>query len=239
MDGMTDGSNNGVANDIAANDVTADGVTALILAAGVSRRMGQMKQLLDLGGRPLLERVIRQLVPLPFSEIVAVIGYRAECVRRDIAISDERFRWIVNTEYDRGQSASLQKGMAAIGSSHTMVFLADQPFIAPDTIRAVYDQGVRQGTILSQRPFVVRPSYRSEPGHPVFFGHVKRLDFAGLSGDQGAKPIISEMDNLHLLPVDDEYISFDIDTPDAYKKAKRIWAYRCLNGHTRPDPGIR
>lgn len=234
---MPDGE--GVNERAAHGERVAHGVAALILAAGVSKRMGQMKQLLDLGGRPLLEHVIRQVMSFPFSEIVTVIGHRAVRIRRYISIPDERFRWIVNAAYEQGQSTSLRRGITAIRSMHVMVFLADQPFIASDTIRAVYDQGARWGRDRMRRPFVVRPSHCSRPGHPVFFGHVKRLDLTRLSGDQGAKRVISDMDSLYTLPVEDPYILFDIDTPEAYAQAKRLWACWHLNGHAHPDPGTR
>mgnify|MGYP001210661025 CR=1 FL=1 len=194
---------------------------ALILAAGASRRMGQMKQLLDLGGIPLLERVVCQVMRFPFTEIVTVIGYGFEQIRQRVSIADERFRWIVNADYDRGQSHSLQKGIDEIESSAVMVFLGDQPFIARETTRAIYDEGVKQAAKLN-RPFVVRPSFRSVPGHPVYFGNVQQMDFDSLSGDQGAKPLIRKMNHHYVLPVDDDGIVFDIDTPEAYERAKQI-----------------
>lgn len=197
-------------------------VAALILAAGASVRMGRTKPLLDLGGRPLLERVMQKVGRFSFREVVAVIGCDAESIRRHIAFSDKRFRWVVNRGYKQGQSLSLQRGMEAVKSHHVMVFLGDQPFIMEETIHTVYDEGVRQGEA-RQRPFVVRPHFRSVPGHPVFFGHVQQMDFTGLGGDQGAKRLIDDMDDVYALPVDDCMILFDIDTPRDYERASRMW----------------
>jgi len=85
------------------------GVFAVILAAGTSSRMGRTKQLLDWGGVPLLQAVIRKVLVHPFSEVIAVIGYRAAEIQRAIRIDDGRFRWVVNGRYSSGQSSSLAR----------------------------------------------------------------------------------------------------------------------------------
>src|SRR5690606_36255627 len=100
--------------------------------------------------------------------------------------------------------------------------LGDQPFIMEETIHAVYAEGVRLGGA-RQRPFVVRPHYRSVPGHPVFFGHVQQMDFTGLGGDQGAKRLIDDMDDVYVLPVDDRMILYNNDIPIEYERANRMW----------------
>lgn len=199
-----------------------NGTAALILAAGISKRMGLTKQLLHLGEMPLLERVIRQVVLFPFCEIVCVVGHHAKQIRTDISIFDERFRWSVNTNYEKGQGSSLKKGMGTIHSDHVMVFLGDQPFIANDTIRSIFEEGERRGRE-RRRPFVVRPAFQSVPGHPVFFGNVTQIDFSTLIGDQGAKHLIKRIDDNDVIPVDDDGVIFDIDTPESYEEAKRKW----------------
>src|SRR5690625_2915632 len=120
-------------------------ISAVILAAGSSTRMGQMKQLLELGGIPLLERVIRQVCTFPFAKTVAVVGDRDAAIREAVTVNDKRLSWSVNAEYADGQSTSLKKGMAAAHTSHVMVFLGDQPFITDETIQTVYAEGESLG----------------------------------------------------------------------------------------------
>ena len=88
-------------------------VFAVILAAGTSSRMGRPKQLLDWGGVPLLEAVIRKVLNHPFSEVIAVTGYRGEEIQRVIPIDEDRFRWVMNDRYSAGQSTSLLAGIDA------------------------------------------------------------------------------------------------------------------------------
>jgi len=196
--------------------------SALILAAGTGSRMGRTKQLLDFGGAPLLQRVVQRVMNFPFTEIIIVIGHDAEQVQDNLIVKTDRCRWVMNQDYARGQSYSLKKGMAAIQTNHVMVFLGDQPFINDPTIFKISEMGKKWARSL-QSSFVVRPVYRSIPGHPVFFGNVKQIDFSQLSNDQGAKAIIKQMGNYYELPVADDGTILDIDTPEDYKMAIQRW----------------
>ncbi|HET7579045.1 MAG TPA: nucleotidyltransferase family protein [Bacillales bacterium] len=199
-------------------------VTALILAAGTSSRMGEPKQLLGLGGTPLLKRVIDAVLPCGFSEIVTVIGHEAERIQQAISIPDPRFRWVVNARYLSGQSTSLFTGLEVCRSASVMIFLGDEPLLSERTVDVVFRAGLEQQA-LSDEPFAVRPSFQSVPGHPVFLGNVKKLDFSGLQGDEGAKTILSSMEAMQFLPVGDRGVLFDVDTPEHYEKARQIWMW--------------
>jgi molybdenum cofactor cytidylyltransferase len=201
------------------------GVFAVILAAGTSSRMGEPKQLLDWGGMPMLERVIRKTLTFPFPEVVAVVGHRAKEIRRLIKIEDDRFRWVVNRDYAAGQSTSLLAGLASgEGRYHSaMVFLGDQPLIAEETIRWILESGLQQlRNLREHEPMVVRPCFRSIPGHPVFLGNVQLMNWAGLKGDWGAKEVLRTVRHRTVLPVDDPGVVLDIDTPQAYESARRL-----------------
>ncbi len=79
----------------------------VILAAGISKRLRPMtndtpKCLLKVGGIPLLERIVRELLSLEITEIAIVVGYKDDAIRRflrrkfaDVSISlirNPRFR---------------------------------------------------------------------------------------------------------------------------------------------------
>lgn len=198
--------------------------SAIILAAGTSSRMGTAKQLLTLGDRPMLAHVIDRTLAGDFSEIIAVIGHEAEAIRHTISIEDSRFRWMVNNDYSKGQGTSLKLAMSQINEHHSgvMVFLGDLPFISPKTIRDIYELG---NSMLNEKgePFVLQPSLKGVAGHPVFFGHVKPGWFQEIQGDQGAKAIMGRFPIRKKLPVEDQGVLYDIDTPDAYKMAQKIY----------------
>ena len=197
-------------------------ICAIILAAGTSSRMGRSKQLLLLNNKPLLEHVIQKSLAAPFSEVVTVIGSEAEQIKKKITIDDERFQWIVNENYSCGQSYSLKAGISYVGSKHDgiMIFLGDLPSLSDATIKSVFNAGV--STLKKCKDsFIIQPSYFGEMGHPVFFGHFNRELIMKIKGDTGAKKIIKEIPHHIQLDVEDEGILFDIDTPEAYKRAKQ------------------
>ena len=55
-------------------------VTAVLLAAGASRRMGALKQLLPLGGRPLVQVALDHLLDSHVDRILVVLGCEADRV---------------------------------------------------------------------------------------------------------------------------------------------------------------
>ena len=57
------------------------GVSALLLAAGKSRRMGQLKALLPWKETTLLQYQVGSLQSGGVSQVIVVLGYRAESLR--------------------------------------------------------------------------------------------------------------------------------------------------------------
>ncbi|MEH7524038.1 nucleotidyltransferase family protein [Bacillus sp. JJ1503] len=195
-------------------------ICAVILAAGMSSRMGQPKQLLELNGLPLLEHVIRVALSADFSEIITVIGCEAAKIQKSILIEDPRFRWVLNEDYLSGQGSSLKTGIINAGDCHSgvMVFLGDLPFIAESTVQSIYQFG-KDLLNKQHESFVIQPEYHGITGHPVFFGHPNRNIFMELQGDRGAKAIMNKIPHRQSISMDDRGILFDIDTPESYDKA--------------------
>lgn len=190
-------------------------VAALILAAGASSRMGKPKQLLDLGGKTMLEHVLAPVLRIGFDEIVTVIGHQADSIQSRILIQDSRFRWVMNPNYAKGQSTSLRAGIEALADrcEGVMVFLGDTPWIEQKTMQEVLDKGAEL-LLFNEDPFVAQPAYQGVPGHPVFFGRVPMKLFSQLQGDRGAKPLIRQITDHYLIPVEDEGVLQDMDTPE-------------------------
>lgn len=198
-------------------------IAAIILAAGTASRMGEPKQLLIVNGKKLLEHTIALTLPIPFTEIMTVIGYEAERIVNKIEVNDSRFRWLVNEAYKEGQSSSLKCAIRALREEikSVMIFLGDVPFIKQDTVTSIINEGLKMAEEIDE-PFVIRPTYKGKSGHPVFFGNIDRTLFEQIQGDVGAKKIIQRIENITFLPVDDEAILFDVDTPADYESAKSM-----------------
>lgn len=195
-------------------------VCGLILAAGESQRMGSPKQLLPWYGLTLLEVMIAKLLPLPLSRILVVIGHEAEQIRQQIRLNDSRVEWLVHSGYREGQATSLRIGLETALVSHTgvLVNLGDLPLLRAETMHAIYQRGQAK-LAEANRPFAIQPVCREGPGHPVFFGHVSQQMCQSLQGDEGGKGWLWQFCEVERLPVDDDGIRFDVDTPERFAAA--------------------
>ena len=137
-------------------------IAAIVLAAGMSTRMGRAKALLSWGGSPLVRHQVITLTSQPeITLVVVVVGHRRKEVTD--AIQGTSAHTIVNRKYREGRATSLVAGalaLADIGSTAVMVVNVDQP-LAPEILRPlIRASGARSQSLL-------RPSYLSKPGHPI------------------------------------------------------------------------
>ena len=82
---------------------------AVILAAGASRRLGQAKQLVTIGGEPLLRRTVRLAAQAGCHPIVVVLGFEADRMRS--ALAGFRVIVAVNEDWRAGMGSSLRCGV--------------------------------------------------------------------------------------------------------------------------------
>jgi CTP:molybdopterin cytidylyltransferase MocA len=125
--------------------VTASNAAGVILAAGASRRMGEPKQLLQLGGRPLLEIAVSAACDALLDDVVVVLGAHAEEITRSVAFG--RARIVVNPDHERGMSTSLRLGIASLGPeiSRAAVILGDQPDVTASLLDRLLEAQATSG----------------------------------------------------------------------------------------------
>jgi CTP:molybdopterin cytidylyltransferase MocA len=161
-------------------------ITGIVLAAGTSSRLGRPKQLLDLGGTPVLRHVVNAALASPLDEVVVVLGHLAGEIAVAVPATD-RVRTVVNARYSLGQSTSLAAGLAAAatGSEAAVVMLGDQPAIRPDAVAAVV------GAFVAGGGPVVQASYGGRHAHPTLFAREVWAELVReLEGDQGARDVL-------------------------------------------------
>ena len=94
-------------------DATAGPVKlgAILLAAGGSSRMGAVKQLLEVGGKPMVARAVDAALGSGARPVVVVLGANAEAV--GAAIADRPVIAARNAQWEEGMASSLRTGLAA------------------------------------------------------------------------------------------------------------------------------
>jgi len=189
-------------------------IAALILAAGESSRMGQDKALLTYRGRTFLETIVASLQEAGIERVAVVLGHHAEQIQG--AVTLEGAEIIINRDYRRGQTSSLQAGLRALESPSleaVVLCLVDHPLVAADTVRRLVASFRETGAS------VVIPTYENQHGHPVVISHALFEGLLRLSPDEGANTVIRKYrDSTEFVEVTDEGILLDVDNPDAYRR---------------------
>lgn len=195
-------------------------VGGVLLAAGCARRFGgeKAKQLVEVGGIPLVRRVALAALASSLAEVVAVLGHQQGPVRRVLGGLD--LRLLENPDYAKGQSSSIQKGLATLLQTPSprlrgVLFIpADLPFLS---------SGLIDRLLLAWRheKQIVLPVDRQRRGAPVLFGRSFFGDLLALEGDVGGQVLLSRhADRIVEVAVDDPLELFDIDQHEDFLRAE-------------------
>lgn len=196
-------------------------VAAVVLAAGISSRMGQSKALLPWDERTVIEVIVSRLIAVRVSDIVVVTGHRSNDVAR--ALADKPVQIVYNPNYLQGEMlSSLQAGLRTLDASTSacLVVLGDQPTLETRVINrvmAAYAEG---------KGDIVVPTYRGKRGHPVLIGQHFWPELLALESGAPRDVIRRHPDDLALLDLDTDSILRDIDTPEQYHRERRLAGLR-------------
>lgn len=190
-------------------------VSAIVLAAGLSTRMGEQNKLaLDIAGTPLLRRTVEMLLQSTLNEVIVVVGFE-QATAREI-LNGLAVKIVTNEQYEQGQMTSVYRGMQAVADDcdGVMVCLSDQPLLTADDINQLVD-----GFAHRSRGSVLVPTFEEQRGNPIILAYQHRQ--AILSGDRnlGCKKLIQKHPELvETLAMNNDHVVFDLDTPDDYQR---------------------
>jgi CTP:molybdopterin cytidylyltransferase MocA len=111
----------------------------VVLAAGASSRLGEPKQLVELGGERLLERAVRVAREAGLSPVVVVLGCRAEEIQQGCNLEGASI--VRNAGWAEGMGSSIRKGVAALGaeSEGLVLMTCDQPAAGTEHLLRLVD----------------------------------------------------------------------------------------------------
>ncbi|MEW6423258.1 MAG: NTP transferase domain-containing protein [Bacillota bacterium] len=96
-----------------------------------------------------------------------------------------------------------------------MFILADQPFLTPDLINRLIEAHRATSCL------VARPVFKDRPGHPVLFDASLTPELLTLKGDTSVREVAARnCDRTVLVPVADEKVLLDVDTPEDYRRLR-------------------
>ncbi|MBC8274501.1 MAG: molybdenum cofactor cytidylyltransferase [Chloroflexi bacterium] len=187
-------------------------ISAILLAAGQSKRMGELKQLMPFGQSTIVEQAVDNLLGSAVDEVIVVVGCRAEDVIK--AIAAKPIKLVINPDYEQGMSTSVIAGLNLVhsGVQGVMLALGDQPLVNSQTINRLIE-----GFYNHDKGIVV-PTYQGRRGHPIIFAIKYKEQLLKLRGDVGGRQIIKDHpDDVLDVAVDSESIVADFDTTDDYQ----------------------
>lgn len=186
---------------------------ALIVAAGMSSRMGDFKPLLNIGSISIAQRVVATFQQAGVEKIVMVTGYNAVMLERHLAGNGVVF--LRNDNYETTQMFdSVRIGLSYLRDKCGRVLFTpvDIPLFTADTVRRLLE---------TDAPLAC-PAVDGETGHPTLIGASLFDRILSDSGDQGLRGALNRCGaELTLIPVEDRGILHDADTPEDYKALLR------------------
>ena len=198
--------------------------SAILLAAGVSRRMGTLKALLDWQGRPLVMHQIVALRAAGADEVVVVLGHRADELQARIGANRDVYlaggaRCVVNTHYAEGKTTSIKTGLRAIsvGPQHDgpiLMLNVDQPRSA-ELIRTVLDAHSCGGALITI------PTCGGKGGHPIVVArslYQELLEIGEIT--QGMRAVTQRhLAETQRVELGERELLWDFNTPEQYRAA--------------------
>ena len=183
-------------------------IGALIVAAGMSSRMGDFKPLLNIGSISVAQRVVATLTQAGVSKIVMVTGYNATALERHLAGNGIIF--LRNENYQTTQMFdSVKIGLRYLQDKCDKVLFTpvDVPLFTSKTVRMLLDSDAT----------LAAPVCNGVQGHPILISArliPEILDDCGEMGLRGAIDRCSA--TLQQIPVEDFGTIHDADTPEDF-----------------------
>ena len=193
-------------------------VSAILTAAGESTRMGRPKPLLPWRGATLVERQVEALVDAGVSHVVVVLGHEAAMVGPYIVHPNAGC--VINPDYRSGKATSVKAGLKAVPEDADAILLlaVDQPRPS-EIISKVIRAHVESNALITS------PRFEGLGGHPLIFAASLRPELEAISEErEGIREVFkAHRDQVLELTIDDPVIRLDLNTPEDYERAKRLY----------------
>lgn len=191
-------------------------VGAVVLAAGLSKRMGKPKMVLPWGKQTVIEKVVSTLLSAEVSEIVVVTGATHDEIKS--ALSKRPAQIVFNPNYaDNIMINSLRVGLTALNPNLDAVLIAlgDNPQIEQRIVKEIITEYIN----LQAR--IIVPSYALRRGHPWLVDKSLWQTLIDWDNQLTLRDFLNQHDQeIHYLNVDTPSIVMDLDTPDEYESQR-------------------
>ena len=177
-------------------------MTTIVLAAGLSERMGRNKLLLPYKGEAIIVKTVRNA--LSFSDkVIVVTGNERERVEE--SLSSFPLTFVYNENYRMGQRTSTIEGIKCVENDDFSILPGDLPLLGKEDALNLFEHLGNKG--------IARCAFKNTPGHPVAYTKENRERLLTYPGSM--KDYLQKMGYLSLSSSLGSV--FDIDTPNTYQ----------------------
>jgi molybdenum cofactor cytidylyltransferase len=185
-------------------------IAAVVLAAGASSRLGELKQLVLLGEETLLERAVRVAREAGCGPVLVVLGAEYARVLANSLLGDAIT--VVNDAWEEGMASSIRLGVRTLGSvardaEGVVLMTCDQPAVTAEHLER-----------LMMRREVKASRYAGRNGVPAFFPKQYFDKLMALKGDAGARELLAEAHYEELVGGE-----LDVDTLEDLARARELF----------------
>ena len=181
--------------------MASSSVAAVVLAAGLSRRLGRPKALVSINGSTLVEWTYERLNDAGCETVVVVNNDLAKQVGRLLP----KATLVVNVDPDAGRTRSLQLGCAALVDQRGS--LPERLVMAP-VDRPAWNIEVLEGLLNTSSSSA--PAHEGRRGHPVLLDQAAIEAVASANADASLRALVS----FTSVPVEAPWLHHNIDTDD-------------------------
>ena len=187
-------------------------IPLIILAAGLSERMGVFKPLLPVGDSPAIIRCVKTAEAAGIRDIAIVTGNMRDELEAAVRMGAPGARLVHNAGYHDGMFSSVRAGVAALPDGIDGFFLlpADCCAVSSDTLLKLMDEFTK-----ARSSAVMRTRFEGRRGHPPLIPARYVGPLLAYGGDRGLKGFLSGLPTVEL-EMDNPGSLLDMDTPGDY-----------------------
>ncbi len=197
----------------------AEQVSAAILAGGMSTRMGQNKALLEVGGKPIVERVLERVREVAGGDVMIIANEREPYEHLGLPIHADLLP-------RKGPLGGLYTALMHSGEEHTLVVSCDQPFLSVPLMSYLASQREGYDVVVPLNSWGYPQSMYAVYGKACIEPIRRRLDadrlkVIGFFSDVRVREVTGE----EIDQFDPERLSFfNVNTPEDLEKARQLAA---------------
>ncbi|PQJ79582.1 nucleotidyltransferase family protein [Polaribacter porphyrae] len=184
-----------------------DDIAVLVLAAGKSSRMKNIKQLIKIDYKFLLEITLEKAKKIAPKNTYCVLGANAEKIKNKVDFNNIQI--IINKGFEEGLSSSIIQSIkffknVPLNLKGVLILLADQPAIHQSYLEEMVH-------LFKEKPVkIIASKYNQTYGVPALIPSIYFDDLLKIKGDKGAKTflennmhnIISTLSKTNLIDID-------------------------------------